>query len=199
MTEEEKALAGQLYFAREESIQKERVRSQELSYEYNQLRPSQTEEREAIIRREMKKVGERFRIEAPFYCDFWGRVTLGEDFFANYNFVLLAGNEVIFGDHVLIGPNCGIYAAGHAYDTERRDAGLEYARPVRIGSHVWIGGHTSILSGVTIGDGSIIGAGSVVTRDIPANVVAAGNPCRVIHPVSPERDRQYMEYDGFAG
>ena len=192
MTEEEKALSGMLYYAKEESLQKERERSQELSFEYNSLRPSQTKEREEMICREMKKTGEHFRIEEPFHCDFWGRVTLGENFFANYNFTILAGNEVTFGDNVMIGPNCGIYAAGHACDKERRAAGLEYALPVRIGDDVWIGGHVSIVSGVTIGEGSIIGAGSVVIRDIPANVVACGNPCRVIRKISPEDDRKYL-------
>ena len=102
-------------------------------------------EREEIIRREMRKTGKKFRIEQPFYCDFWGRVTLGENFFSNYNFVLLAGNEVTFGDDVRIGPNCGIYAAGHAFDPERRAAGYEYARPVHIGNNVWIGGHVAIV------------------------------------------------------
>lgn len=192
MTEEEKALAGLLYYAKEEKLQKERQRSQELSFQYNSLSPAQESEREELIRREMKKTGRHFRIEEPFHCDFWGRVTLGENFFANYNFIILAGNEVTFGDNVMIGPNCGIYAAGHAFDRERRSAGLEYALPVRIGNDVWIGGHVSIVSGVTIGDGSIIGAGSAVVSDVPANVVAAGNPCRVIRKITPEDDRKFL-------
>jgi len=192
MTEEEKALAGYLYKADEPELSKERLRSQELSFTYNQLRPSQGKERAEIIRREMKACGERFRIEEPFHCDFWGRVTLGEDFFANYNFCILAGNEVTFGDHVLIGPNVGIYAAGHATDIAMRDIDMEYALPVHIGNHLWIGGSVSIVSGVTIGDNTIIGAGSVVTKDIPANVLAAGNPCRVIRPLSPDDDRKYL-------
>lgn len=192
MTEEQKALAGFLYDAQEDSLCAERLRSQELSFDYNSLRPSQEEEREALIRREMKKTGEKFRIEEPFHCDFWGRVTLGENFFANYNLIILAGNEVIFGDNVLIGPNCGIYAAGHAFDPQRRAEGLEYARPVRIGNDVWIGGHVSIVSGVTIGDNTIIAAGSVVVSDIPPNVLAGGNPCRVIREISPDDGRKYM-------
>lgn len=192
MTEEQKALAGYLYDAQEESLGIERKRSQELNFDYNSLRPSQEKEREEIIRREMKKTGKKFRIEQPFYCDFWGRVTLGENFFSNYNFVLLAGNEVTFGDDVRIGPNCGIYAAGHAFDPERRAAGYEYARPVHIGNNVWIGGHVAIVSGATIGDNTIIAAGSVVIGDIPANVLAGGNPCQVIREISPEDDRKYM-------
>ncbi|MCI6466249.1 MAG: sugar O-acetyltransferase [Faecalicatena sp.] len=192
MTEEEKALAGMLYYAKEESLQKERERSQELSYAYNQLRPCQVQEREEMIRREMKKTGKNFRIEEPFHCDFWGRVTLGENFFANYHLVILAGNEVIFGDEVMIGPSCGIYAAGHPFDTVRRDEGLEYALPIHIGNHVWIGGHVSIVSGVTIGDNTIIGAGSVVVSDIPSGVLACGNPCRVIRKIGPGDDQKFL-------
>lgn len=192
MTEEQKALAGLLYQAKEEELSRERVRSQELSFDYNRLRPTQVKEREEIIRREMRRTGKRFRIEEPFHCDFWGRVSLGENFFANYNLVILAGNEVTFGDNVMIGPNCGIYGAGHAFDVERRAEGLEYARPIRIGNDVWIGGHVSIVSGVTIGDGCVIAAGSVVVSDIPPGVLAGGNPCRVIRKISPEDDRKYM-------
>ncbi len=192
MTEEEKALAGYLYDAREESLCRERKRSQELSFTYNQLRPSQTKERKEMIRREFKKTGDHFCIETPFQCDFWNRVSIGENFFANYNLVLLAGNEVTIGDNVFIGPNCGIYGAGHAFDIERRAAGIEYALPIRIGNDVWIGGHVAIVSGASIGDGSIIAAGSVVVGDIPPKVVAGGNPCRVIRPLSSKDDRKYM-------
>ena len=193
MTEEQKALSGFLYDAQEENLCKERLRSQKLSFEYNSLSPTQATEREAIIRREMRKTGEKFRIEEPFHCDFWGRVTLGENFFANYNLIILAGNEVSFGDNVMIGPNCGIYAAGHAFDTERRAAGFEYALPIRIGNNVWIGGHVWIVSGVTIGDNTIIAAGSVVVHDIPPNVLAGGNPCREIRRIKSEDDRKYMK------
>ena len=182
MTEEEKALAGYLYLAKEEELQKERERSQELSYEYNQLRPSQNDERVKFLKRELKKTGENLR----------KRVTLGENFFANYNFTVLAGNEISLGDNVMIGPNCGIYAAGHAFDVKRRRDGLEYALPVHIGNDVWIGGHVSIVSGVSIGNGSIIGAGSVVINDIPENVIAAGNPCKVIRKIESEDDRKYL-------
>ena len=142
--------------------------------------------------REREKPGENLRIEQPFHCDFWKRVTLGENFFANYNFTVLAGNEISFGDNVMIGPNCGIYAAGHAFDVKRRRDGLEYALPVHIGNDVWIGGHVSIVSGVSIGNGSIIGAGSVVINDIPENVIAAGNPCKVIRKIESEDDRKYL-------
>ena len=192
MTEEQKALSGYLYYPYEEDMCREKARSQALNYEYNQLHPSMVAERETIIRREFKKTGEKFCIEQPFQCDFWERVSIGENFFANYNFMILAGNEVTFGDNVFIGPNCGIYAAGHPFDVEKRAAGLEYALPIHIGNDVWIGGHVCIVSGVSIGDGSIIAAGSVVVKDIPAGVLAGGNPCKVIRKISPQDDRKYM-------
>lgn len=191
MTEEEKALAGLFYDAQAPEIDRGRVRSQKLSYQYNQLSPADVKGREAIIRREMGKVGEHFRIEQPFHCDFWERVTLGDYFFSNYNFTILAGNRVTIGDNVLFAPNCAIYAAGHPFDPEDRKNGLEYAWPVKIGNNVWIGGHTCIIGGVTIGDNVVIAAGSVVTRDIPDNVLAGGNPCRVIRRITPEDDEKY--------
>jgi len=192
MTEWEKAKAGYFYDARHPEIDKIRKYSQELSYDYNALRPSQEEERAAMIRKHFKKTGKDFRIEQPFHCDFWDRVSIGENFFSNYNFIILAGNDIEIGDNVLIAPDCGLYAAGHAFDVERRNAGLEYARPIKIGNNVWIGGGVKIMGGVTIGDNTIIGAGSIVLHDIPANVLAAGNPCRVIRELSPDDDRKYM-------
>ncbi len=181
MTETQKALAGLLYDANgDEEILRGRLKSQELSYEYNRLRPSQIAEREELVRRNFAHTGKEFLIEQPFICDFWDRVSIGEHFYANYRLIILAGNRVEIGDHVLIGPDCGIYAAEHPLDAERRDAGLEYAHPIRIGSHVWIGGGVKILSGVTIGDYAVIAAGSVVTRDVPPNVLAGGVPCRVL-------------------
>lgn len=192
MNEWEKAAAGLLYDAADPEIDKVRIFSQELSYDYNALRPSQKAEREAMIRKYFGKTGKNFRIEQPFHCDFWDRVSIGENFFSNYNFVILAGNKIEIGDNVLIAPDCGLYAAGHPFDMERRNAGLEYARPIKIGNNVWIGGGVKIMGGVTIGDNTVIGAGSIVTKDIPSGVVAAGNPCRVLREINPEDDRKYM-------
>lgn len=181
MTEMEKAEAGLLYDANSDpQIVRDRLISQELSYDYNMLRPSQMKEREEMVRKHFAKTGKTFLIEQPFRCDFWYRVSIGENFYSNYNLVILAGNKVTFGDNVLIGPDCGIYAAGHPLDVEQRNAGLEYAQPIRIGNNVWIGGGVKIMSGVTIGDNAVIAAGSVVTKDIPSNVLAGGVPCRVI-------------------
>ncbi len=183
MNEWEKAKAGLLYDAQNEEIDRVRKFSQELSFDYNALRPSQEEERKAMIRKHFKKTGENFRIEQPFRCDFWDRVSIGENFFSNYNFVILAGNDITIGDNVLIAPDCGLYAAGHPLDVQQRNAGLEYAHPIHIGNNVWIGGGVKIMGGVTIGDGAVIAAGSVVTKDIPPYVLAAGVPCKVIRPI----------------
>ena len=181
MTEREKAEAGMLYDAQKDpDIVEGRIRSQEFCYDYNALRPSQIKEREAMIRANLGSTGKNFLIEQPFRCDFPERVFIGENFYSNYNFVILAGNKVTFGDNVLIGPDVGIYAAGHPLDVEQRVAGLEYAYPITIGNNVWIGGGVRIVSGVTIGDNTVIAAGSVVTKAIPANVLAGGVPCKVI-------------------
>jgi len=132
-------------------------------------------------------------IEQPFRCDFGYRISFGENFYANYNFIILDGAQVTIGDNVFIGPNCSIFAAGHPFQAKIRNEGLEYAWPISIGDSVWIGGHVSIIGGVTIGEGAVIGAGSVVTKDIPGNVLAAGNPCRVIRIITEEDDQKYMQ------
>lgn len=197
MTEQEKALAGMFYDAQEKEIDKERVRSQELSYRYNLLSPVESEKRTEFIKREMGSIGEGFRIEQPFYCDFWKNVTIGERFFSNYNFIILAANKIEIGDDVKFAPNCGIYAAGHPFDPQDRKDGIEYGWPVRIGNNVWIGAGTAIVGGVAIGDDTIIAAGSVVVKDIPAGVLAGGNPCKVIRKIKSSDDEKYKH--GFPG
>lgn len=120
----------------------------------------------------------------PFHCDYGYNIEIGENFFANYNCVILDGAKVTFGDNVFIAPNCSFYTAGHPIDVLQRNQGLEYALPIKIGNNVWIGGNVTVLPGVTIGDNTVIGAGSLVNKDIPSNVVAAGNPCRVIREIT---------------
>lgn len=192
MTEWEKAEAGLLYDAHmDENIVRGRRRSQELNYDYNALRPCQFEERDKMIRDNFRKVGKHCVIEQPFHGDFWERISVGDNFFANYNFVALAGNRIDIGDNVWIAPDCGLYAAGHPFDVELRMSGVEYAWPIRIGNNVWIGGGTKIMGGVSIGDNTVIAAGSIVTKSIPANVLAGGNPCRVIREIKPKDDDKY--------
>ena len=131
-------------------------------------------------------MGEGGCIISPFYCDYGYHIRIGHNFFANTNLVILDGADVTIGDNVFIAPHVGIYTAGHPLDIGRRNAGLEYAYPIRIGNNVWIGGNVVILPGVTIGDGAVIGAGSVVTRDVPAHTLAVGNPCRPLRKIDEE-------------
>lgn len=190
MTEKEKMLAGLIYDANNDpDLIRERAACKDLCWEFNQLRPSQTEEQTALLRRLLGKTGERFCICAPFWCDYGYNIEVGENFFANHNCVILDGAKVVFGNNVFIAPDCGFYTAGHPVDAERRNAGLEYAWPITVGDDVWIGGGIQVMPGVTIGSHVVIGGGSVVTRDIPSGVVAVGNPCRVLRPIT-EADRR---------
>lgn len=180
-TEKEKMMAGTLYDANNDRVLiAERQTCKELCHKYNLLSPSQMEERSSLLRHLLGRMGGNFLIEQPFYCDYGYNIEIGENFYANVNCVILDEAEVTFGDNVFVAPNCGFYTAGHPFDVGQRNRGLEYARPITIGNSVWVGAHVCVLPGVTVGDNSVIGAGSVVTKDIPANVLAVGNPCRVI-------------------
>lgn len=180
MTEKEKMISGDIYYANCEELLKERENAKDLCYEYNNLKPSQENERKETIKRILGKTKENFLIEQPFICDYGYNIEIGENFYSNHNLTILDGNKVKFGDNVFIAPNCGFYTAGHPLDYEIRNKGLEYTKPIEIGNSVWIGGNVVVLPGVKVGDNVVIGAGSVVTKDIPSNVVAVGNPCRVI-------------------
>lgn len=181
MTEKEKAARGELYDANyDPQLQKEMLDCADICFELNNIKPSNLSKREELIKRLLGSTKGNFRIISPFYCDYGYKIEIGENFFSNMNCVILDGAKVTFGDNVFIAPNCGFYTAGHPLDVEQRNSGLEYARPITVGNNVWIGAGVSVLPGVTIGDNSVIGAGSVVTKDIPADCVAVGNPCRVI-------------------
>ena len=179
MTEWEKCRAGMLYDTTFPEREAEHLRCADLCYEYNHTRPSDTARREQLLRRIFGSVGQQPYVEPNLFCGFGRNIRVGDFFFANNNCVFVDPGEITFGDYVFIGPNCGFYTAGHPFDPVKRAEFLEYARPITVGNHVWIGGGTTICPGVTIGDNVVIGAGSVVTRDIPDNVVAFGNPCRV--------------------
>ena len=181
MDEKEKMLAGELYDANyNEDLMKERLIAKDKCFEYNNIKPSKIEERTEIMKQILGKTGHQFLIEQPFICDYGYNIEIGENFYANHNLVILDANKVKFGDNVFIAPNCGFYTAGHPLDYETRNKGLEYAKPIEVGNNVWIGGNVVVLPGVTIGDNVVIGAGSIVTKDIPSNSVAVGNPCKVI-------------------
>lgn len=184
MSEKEKMLAGKIYDANyDKELIQERQQAKELCYDYNNLRPSKIEERKKILKKLLRKTKENFWIEQPFMCDYGYNIEVGENFYANHNLIILDGNKVRFGDNVFIAPNCSFYTAGHPLDAEARNKGLEYAKPIEVGNNVWIGGNVVVLPGVKIGDNAVIGAGSVVNKDIPANTVAVGNPCRVIKEI----------------
>lgn len=184
MSEKEKMLAGEIYDANyDKQLIQERQIAKELCYYYNNLRPSQIEERKELLKKILGKTKENFWIEQPFVCDYGYNIEVGENFYANHNLIILDGNKVKFGDNVFVAPNCSFYTAGHPLDAETRNKGLEYAKPIEIGNNVWIGGNVVVLPGVKIGDNAVIGAGSVVNKDIPANVVAVGNPCKVIKEI----------------
>ena len=177
----EKMMSGDLYDATNNTTLLDLLtQTQELCHDYNLLRPSQTAERTALMRRILGKTGQRFKILSPFWCDYGFNIEVGENFFANFNLVILDEARVTFGDNVFIAPNCAFYTAGHPLDVAQRNAGLEYSLPIRVGNNVWIGGNVCVMPGVTIGDNTVIGGGSVVVHDIPAGVLAAGNPCRPI-------------------
>lgn len=185
MTEKEKMLAGEIYDANyDEELLVERKNCKELCYDLNQLRPSQEKEMAVVIKKLFGRTGKNFVITPPFFCDYGYNIEVGDNFYTNHNVVILDGAKVTFGDNVFIAPNCGFYTAGHPIDVEQRNKGLEYAKPVTVGNNVWIGGGVTVLPGVTIGDNCTIGAGSVVSRSIPANSVAVGNPCKVIRKVN---------------
>lgn len=161
----------------------ERMECKELCRDYNDLRPSHMARRTELIRRILGAVAGECLIEQPFHCDYGYNIRVGENFYANFNLVILDEAPVEFGDNVFIAPNCGFYTAGHPLDAERRNRGLEYARPITVGNNVWIGAHVCVLPGVTICDNSVIGAGSVVAKDVPPHSLAVGNPCKVIKTI----------------
>ena len=173
-------LSGEVYDATHPHLIGLLEATREKLWEYNNMNPSMTAEREAIIRGLLGSCGNSFQINQPFRCDYGCNIHIGEGFFANFNLTVLDEAEVRIGDNVFIGPNVSIYTACHPLDAETRNTAVEWAEPVTIGDNVWIGGSATILPGVSIGNNVVIGAGSVVTKDIPDNVVAAGNPARVI-------------------
>ena len=180
MTEKQKMLMGIIYNAEETSLIEERNRAKSLTKQYNESRQEDRDYRKYLMGQIFGKLGQNVHLEAPFYLDYGYRTTIGDDFFSNFNLSILDGGGVEIGNRVFIGPNVGIYTVNHPMDARRREKGYEWALPVKIGNKVWIGGGVTILPGVTIGDNTVIAAGSVVTQDVPANVVAAGNPCKVI-------------------
>lgn len=192
MTEWEKAQAGFLYDANYESeIIKLREKCADLCWEFNNCKPSDVETQKKLIHKIIGKIKGNITVTAPFFCDYGINISVGENFYTNHNVTILDGAKVTFGDNVFIAPNCVFSTAGHPFDVEQRNKGLEIALPISVGDNVWIGTQVSVLPGVKIGSNTIIGAGSVVNKDIPDGVVAAGNPCRVIRKITEDDKNKY--------
>ena len=184
MTEKEKMLSGKYYLGWDSELIQEREKTIDMLYDFNNIRPTLRKEREEIIKKIFNKTGESCWVESPFFCDHGYNISVGENFFAATNCVMLDCGKITIGDNVLIGPNVGIYTVNHAFDSKERAEGYEISKPVNIGDNVWIAGNVSIVGGVTIGSDSVIAAGSVVIHDIPNKVIVAGNPARIIREIT---------------
>lgn len=184
-------LDGRLYFCNDASLCSEQMEMLDLVYEYNQLRPSAQNEKKTLLKQMFAEIGEGCYIETPFYANWGGRhVHFGKNVYANFGLTLVDDGEIFVGDNVLFAPHVTLASATHPIHPELRRKQAQYNLPIHIGNNVWIGACSVILPGVTIGDNSVIGAGSVVTKDIPADVVAVGNPCKILRPIT-EKDRKY--------
>lgn len=185
--------SGKLYLPLDDSITKLQFECMELMYDYNATRPHEQEKRAELLKKMFASVGEECYIEPPFHANWGGRrVHLGSKVYANFNLTLVDDTYIYIGDNTMIGPNVTITTAGHPVKASLRREGYQYNFPIHIGKNVWLGAGVTVLPGVTIGDNSVIGAGSVVTRDIPANVVAVGVPCRVMREIGERDDRYYF-------
>lgn len=180
MTEKEKMLVGKLYLASDEELLAQRLKARRLARLYNTTIETEDAQRREILSQWFGVIGESISIEPPFQCDYGSNIFVGNNFYANFGCILLDCARIEIGDNVLLAPNVQIYTAHHPTDPKLRLSGKELASPITIGHNVWLGGGVIVCPNVRIGDNTTIGASSVVTKDIPANVIAVGNPCRVI-------------------
>ena len=179
--EKEKMLNGKVYNpSLDINLFREKQYCKKLCFEYNNLSPQNLRERYILLEKILGKVGKTFLIEQPFMCDYGYNIEIGDNFCSNHNVLILDPAKVTFGNDVLVGPNCGFYTTCHPLDSDTRKTGLQWAKPITVKDNVWICANVTVLGGVTIGENSVIGAGSVVIKDIPSNVLAVGNPCRVV-------------------
>lgn len=194
MNQKERMLAGLPYKAWLDGLSEERVENKLKIYDYNLLRPDEKEKMDAAIKEILGKTGDNIFIEQPFHCDYGKNIEVGNNFYANYNCTILDVGKVIIGENVMFAPNVSIYTAGHPIHPQSRNSGYEYGLSITIGDNVWVGGSVVINPDIKIGNNVVIGSGSVVTKDIPDNVIAVGNPCRVIREITDE-DRKYYFKD----
>ena len=190
MTEKEKMLLGKLYNASDAELQKELKRCRKLTRLFNNSTEEDIEYRSKLLKDLFGKVGENIFIEPTFRCDYRKNIYIGDNFAANYDCIILDVCKVKIGNNVMFGPRVSVFTAGHPIDADVRITGLEFGKEIKIGNNVWIGGNTVITPGVKIGDNVIIGAASVVTKDIEDNVIAVGNPCKILRKIT-EKDKIY--------
>lgn len=182
---------GRLYLPEDENIMAEQLLCLEKLYDFNMTRPSEQQKRAEMLKEMFAEIGEECYIEPPLHSNWAGKhVHFGSHVYANFNLTLVDDTDIYVGDKVMFGPNVTVATAGHPIEPHLRELQMQFNIPVHIGNNVWIGANSVILPGVTIGDNTVIGAGSVVTKDIPANVVAVGNPCRVMREIG-EKDREF--------
>lgn len=193
MNQRERMLSELPYKAWEDGLEEERKESRKRVHRYNNLPPEAEKEKDALIREIFGKTGENIFVEAPFRCDYGTHIEAGNNFYANFNCVILDVAKVVIGENVMFAPNVAVYTAGHPVHPDSRNSGYEYGIGVTIGDNVWVGGNSVINPGVHIGNNVVIGSGSVVTKDIPDNAIAVGNPCRVIRYITEEERKYYFK------
>lgn len=193
MTEKERMLSGMLYKAACPDLWNDHKRALRLTRLYNASTEEEQEYRKELLKELLGSCGEKVYIEPDFRCDYGSNIYIGENFFANYGCVILDVCRVDIGNNVMLAPGTGLFTAAHPIDPDVRISGLEYGRPIKICDNVWLGAGTKVNPGVTVGKNSVVGSGSVVTKDVPENVVAAGNPCRVIREITREDKRRWNE------
>lgn len=194
MNQKERMLKNLPYKAWLDGLEEERLENRKKIYEFNNCSPDEEEKSSRLIREILGKTGENVYVEAPFHCDYGYNIEVGENFYANYNLIILDVGRVRIGKNAQFAPNVAIYTAGHPVHPDSRNSGYEYGIDITIGDNVWLGGNTVVMPGVHIGNNVVIGAGSVVTKDIPDDVIAVGNPCRVLRKIT-EEDRKYYFRD----
>ncbi len=193
MTELELMLSGKLYIGDDLKLKEMFLRKCEFLDEFNSTKYNDFKKREDLVRNIFERVGKNIIINKPFHCDYGSNISIGDNFYANFDCIILDVNKVNIGNNVFFAPRVGLYTAGHPIDKDVRNTQLEYGKPIKIGDDVWIGANSIVLPGVTIGNNVVIGAGSVVNKDIPDNVVACGNPCKVIRKINDDDKRFWNE------
>lgn len=196
MTNIERRDSSLAYIA-DSSVVEQMRKTKKLLCKFNRANTSRLKYLQKLILKIFGKAGTNCNVNQPFYCDYGTHIEVGDNFFANYNCVILDVAKVKMGNNVFLAPNVAIYTAGHPIHPESRNSFFEYGIPITIGNNVWIGGNAVICPGVKIGDNVVIGAGSVVTKNVPSNTVAAGNPCKVIHEITDEDKKFYYKKNEF--